>query len=119
MRIPKLKYFYLALTETEYAAFVESRVVPVDASTTIDIITGEIRGVTVRYLSDTATACDEEYRHRMRYSKPLYILRIPADAIDRTGLEIAVSQFRSWQYRQPIHCEHCGVERFEIAPQPS
>jgi len=119
MRIPKLKYFYLALTEPEYRSFENSRVIPVDASATIDIVTGEIRGVTVRYLSDTAATCDEEYRHRMRYTRPLYVLRIPADSIDRTGLEIAVSQFRSWQYRQPIRCEHCGVERFEIAPQPS
>jgi hypothetical protein len=119
MRIPKLKYFYLALTQSEYDAFEKTRVVVVDSATTIDIITGEIRGVTVRYLSDTARACDDEYRHRMRYTKPLYILRIPADHIDRTRLEISVSQFRSWLYRQPIQCEHCGVERFEIAPQPS
>ena len=119
MRIPKLKYFYVALTESEYHAFEKTRVVPVDASTTIDIFTGEVRGITVRYLSDTATACDDEYRHRIKYWLPLYILRIPADAIDRNRLEISVSQFRSWLYRQPIHCEHCGVERFEIEHQPS
>ena len=119
MRIPKLKYFYLALTEPEYRSFENSRVVPVDASTTIDIITGEIRGVTVRYLSDTAAGCDEEYRVRTRYWLPLYVLRIPADSIDRTALEVSVSQFRTWLYRQSIHCEHCGVERFEIEHQPS
>jgi len=119
MRIPKLKYFYLALTEPEYRSFENSRVIPVDASTTIDIVTGEIRGVTVRYLSDTAAGCDEEYRHRTRYWRPLYVLRIPADSIDRTRLEVSVSQFRTWLYRQSIHCEHCGVERFEIEHQPS
>jgi len=119
MRIPKLKYFYLALTEPEYAAFAESRVITVDSATTIDMITGEIRGVTVRYLSDTAATCDEEYRVRNRYWRPLYVLRIPANSIDRTRLEVSVSQFRSWLYRQSIHCEHCGVERFEIEHQPS
>ena len=119
MRIPKLKYFYLALTEPEYDVFQTSRVVPVDAVTTIDIMTNEVRGVTVRYLSDTAEAADEEYRMRTRYWKPLYILRIPADDIDRSRLEISVSQFRSWLYRLPISCEHCGVERFEIEHQPS
>ena len=119
MRIPKLKYFYLALTEPEYEAFALSRVVPVDEKTSINIVTGEIRGVTVRYLSDTAAGCDEEYRTRTRYWRPLYVLRIPADSIDRTRLEVSVSQFRSWLYRQPIHCAHCGVERFEIEHQPS
>lgn len=119
MRVPKLKYFYLALTEPEYRSFEQTRVIPVDSATTIDIVTGEVRGVTVRYLSDTATACDDEYRHRVRYWLPLYVLRIPADSIDRSRLEISISQFRSWLYRQPISCEHCGVERFEIEHQPS
>jgi hypothetical protein len=119
MKTPKLKYFYLALTESEYELFQATRVVAVDASTRINMITGEITGVTVRYLAHTANAADSEYRHRMRYTQPLYILRIPRECIDRTGLEISASQFRSWLYRQSIHCEHCGVERFELAPEPS
>jgi hypothetical protein len=64
-------------------------------------------------LADSTKEIDEHFRRAHNWTKPVYVLRIPADAIDRKYLKRAGDHL--YEYKNSLIIEHCGVERFELA----
>jgi hypothetical protein len=112
MKLPKLKYYYLAMTSDAYIDFATRRVVEVDAAYRIDLLTGSITGTTRLVLCAGAEQADTEFRRsHNNYTQPVYVLRIPYTLIDRKYLTvIAPNQFG---YTRTLNIDHCGVERIE------
>jgi hypothetical protein len=113
MRLPKLKYYYYAMSSDAYIDFAVKRKLTVDATLSIDVLTGKITGTTILVLADSTTAVDEHFRAAHAWTKPVYVLRIPADLIDRKYLKRATEHL--YEYKNSLTIEHCGVERFELA----
>ena len=116
MKLPKLKYYYHALSLSEYSSFEVSRHIAVDRQVTIDVMTGQMTGRTHVILTGAAVSCDQEYRDRTRTWEAVMVLRIPAELIDRTLLTPVPSQILVYEYSQSLDIPHCGVERIELAP---
>jgi len=113
MKKPKLKYYCHALTPDQYSAFEKSRKLTVDATVTIDPTTGQTQGRLMLLLCAGVAHCDTVFRQQFKYEGPLYILRIPADLVDRTKL---TDDPRSgvYQYKHGLTIQHCGVEMIEL-----
>jgi hypothetical protein len=114
MKIPKIKYWCTALTPDQYREFEATRCLAVDARITIDISTGVASGRTCVPLTATVTGADQLVRDRIHWTQPLYVLRIPADLLDRRHIHPAGHQI--WEYRATLHLPHCGVEQVALAP---
>lgn len=115
MKLPKLKYYYYAMTSDAYIDFATRRVLEVDATLKIDLLTGAVTGTTQLILSPGTMVADQDFRARHNnYTQPVYVLRIPAALIDRHRVvQIAPNQFA---YTQTLRIDHCGVERIEYDP---
>ena len=113
MKLPKLKYYYYAMTSDAYIDFVTTRQLNVDATLTINVMTGVVTGTTILVLADSTTEIDEHFRRAHKWVKPVYVLRIPADLIDRKHLKRAGDHL--YEYKKSLTILHCGVERFELA----
>jgi hypothetical protein len=99
MKIPKLKYYYLALNATDYELFESTR---------------QVRPNPLLYLYARPTVADTRYRQLKRqYSGSVYVLRIPAALIPRRRLVPAPDAQGMWILDTAIAIEHCAVERFD------
>ena len=119
MKIPKLKFFYYALNETDYGEFERTRTVRPNSKTTLNPATGQISASQpFLYFYSTASIADTRYRqlnHHLHY--PVFVLRIPREYVLRTNLTSAPDPRGMWIYSEPILLPHCGVERFELEPE--
>ena len=112
MKIPKLKYYSVALNAEEYRLFESSRELRVWPTTVIDTDTGQIYGRTQLLLSASAAEADTQFRITNQYRGSVYVLRIPRECVDRSLLKPAGSN--CWYYGRTIRVEHCGVDRFDL-----
>ena len=111
MKIPKLKYFYLAMPEDQYAQFEQSRRVEV-TPVTFDVLSGTMTGRPYLTLCATAGQADDLVRQHYRHHGAVYVLRISNRHIDRKNLEAISDQ--SWRYNQTLSIAHCGVYRYDL-----
>ena len=117
MKIPKLKYYYLAMSETDYREFEQTRRIEPVRKTTLNPATGRLSTALLYLYSRPATA-DTRYRQLNNYGHwPVYVLRIPREYIRRESLESAPDPAGMWIYSDAIVLPHCGVERFELDPE--
>ena len=115
MKLPKLKYYYLAMTSDSYIDFATTRTVEVAAAYSIDLLTGSITGVTRLILCASVPDADSQFRREHdNYTRPVYVLRIPHSLIDRKHLAPVGSN--QWSYTRTLLIDHCGVERVEYDP---
>jgi hypothetical protein len=119
MRIPKLKYYYYALNETDYQEFERTRRVVPNSKTTLNLATGTMTTTEpFLYFYARPAVADTRYRQLNRYQHhPVWVLRIPADLVNRGRLTPAPDPEGMWIYSDPISIPHCAVERFELAPE--
>lgn len=113
MKLPKLKYYYVALTVDQYREFETSRRLEVEPAE-IDVVTGRIRGRVAWIMCSRPSLADSVHRALHSWRQPLYVLRIAAGDIDRSALRATESD-QVFEYTQTLTLPHCGVERFEIA----
>lgn len=115
--MPKLKNYFYAMTSDAYIDFACTRQLEVNPTLTINVATGEVTGRTVLHLCASTPGADTHFRAIVQpgYIKPVYVLRIPGNLIDRKLLTPVGEN--AWEYRGSLHIEHCGVERIELAPQ--
>jgi len=113
MKIPKLKRYYAALTPEQYQEFETSRQIVVSPAVSIDLATGQISGRTSITLHAQPDACDTAFRTTFHYSGRVYVLRVPAEQVQRDQLQWAADS-DSGQYRQTLHLDHCGVMAFDL-----
>lgn len=113
MKTPKLKNYYLALAPDGYAEFEKTRTLPI-TGVKLDVVTGTATGREHWFLSATPNLADELIRETFRYGGPLYVLRIPADCVDRSLLKLSPNQTQIWQYGQTIEVPHCAVYKYDM-----
>jgi len=113
MKLPKLKYYYYAMTSDAYIDFATTRRLEVNPTLNIDLLTGAVTGRTILVLADSTKEIDDHFRRAHNWLKPVYVLRIPAGLIDRKYLKRASDHL--YEYKASLTIEHCGVERFELA----
>jgi hypothetical protein len=113
MRLPKLKYYYYAMSSDAYIDFAVKRRLEVSATLSIDVLTGVVTGTTMLVLADSTQEIDDHFRRAHNWVKPVYVLRISAELIDRKHLKRANDHL--YEYKKSLTIEHCGVERFELA----
>lgn len=111
MKLPKLKYYYLALNPDQYREFEQSRRVEI-TPTVIDVVSGTVSGRPQVYLASTASLADDLVREHYRYHGVTWVLRIPRDAVDR-GRLVPVTR-EVYSYDRTLELPHCGVYRFEL-----
>ena len=113
MRLPKLKYYYYGMSSDAYIDFVTTRQLEVDATLNINVLTGQVTGRTMLVLADSTTEIDEHFRRAHNWVRPVYVLRIPGNLIDRKYLHRVTDHL--YEYKSSLRIEHCGVERLELA----
>jgi hypothetical protein len=114
MKLPKLKYYYYAMTPAAYAAFETSRELMVSPRLSIDIVTGQVSGTTILVMADTGTEIEQHFRRaHPAWSDSVMVLRIPADLVSRNYVKRVHEHL--YEYSRSIIIEHCGVERFDPA----
>ncbi len=113
MKQPKLKAYHTALTAAEYQAFEQSRSIEVSRQVTINPLTGAVSGRRYIYLAATAETADTEFRQRTGYQHSVWVLRVPAAAVDRSEL-VATAHDQVWVSSHSLHLPHCGVLRFDL-----
>jgi hypothetical protein len=113
MKLPKLKYYYYAMSSDAYIDFATTRRLNVDATLTINVATGVVTGVTILVLADSTTEIDNHFRRAHNWTQPVYVLRIPSHLVDRKYLKRVNEHL--YEYKNSLTIEHCGVERFELA----
>ena len=87
MKLPKLKYYYYAMTSDAYIDFATRRVLDVDPAVKIDLLTGAVTGRTQLHLCATANIADSHFRlQHNNYAAPVYVLRIAREYVDRGSL---------------------------------
>jgi len=115
MKIPKLKYYYYAMTSDAYIDFATTRKLDVEPAVKIDLLTGAITGRTHLNLCSSALIADADFRlQHNNYTQPVYVLRIAREHVNRSRLEPITEQV--WRYRSAMTIPHCGVERIEYDP---
>ena len=115
MKTPKLKNYYLAVPPDGYAEFERTRTLPI-TGIHINLTTGQTQGREHWFLAATPNLADELVRETFRYGGTVYVLRIPADCVDRSLLKLAPNQTQIWQYPQTITVPHCAVYRYDMKP---
>jgi hypothetical protein len=113
MKLPKLKYYYYAMTPAAYAVFEASRQLVVSPELTIDIVTGTVSGTTILVLADTGTEIDQHFRRAHSWTGSVMVLRIPRDLVSRNHLKRVHDHL--YEYKDSLTIQHCGVERFDPA----
>lgn len=112
MKIPKLKYYYFAMSPEEYSDFETNRTILVDVSAVIDTATGQIRNRQRLMLLATAAEADTQFRLATESLGSVYVLRIPRESVDRSRLDPVGTM--AWYYDRSITVSHCGVDRFDL-----
>lgn len=113
MKIPKLKRYYAALSPEQYKEFETSRQIVVSPAVSIDLSTGQITGRTHIMLHAQPDACDTGFRTQFHYSGRVYVLRVPAEQVNRLQL-LPAADPDTWQYKQTLTIDHCGVMAFDL-----
>lgn len=83
MKLPKLKYYYYAMSSDAYIDFATSRRLEVNPTLNIDVLTGTVTGRTILVLGDSTKEIDDHFRRAHNWPKPVYVLRIPRELVDR------------------------------------
>jgi len=117
MKQPKLKAYYTAMSATEYHDFEQSRRIEVSSRVTINPLTGAVSGRRYIYLAATPELADTDYRVRTQRTDSVWVLRVPADLINRSQLTAQGEQV--WVFSNTLHLPHCGVIRFDLAKDPT
>ena len=116
MKIPKLKYYYMAMSETDYQEFEKTRRIEPLRRTTLNPATGQMT-TPFMYLYSRPSTADTRYRQLNNYAHyPVYVLRIPREYVRRESLTPAPDPAGMWIYHDAILLPFCGVERFELDP---
>ena len=118
MRQPKLKAYYTALNASEYKEFERTRHLEISRTVSINPLTGAVSGRRYIYLAADADTADTEYRQRTGNQLSVWVLRVPADLIDRSQLESTPAP-HVWTSSLTLHLPHCGVLRFDLAEYPA
>ena len=113
MRQPKLKAYYTALNAREYQEFETTRQLEISRTVSINPLTGAVSGRRYIHLAATAELADTEFRQRTGYQHSVWVLRVPANAVDRTKLEPTATD-QVWVSSNTLHLPHCGVIRFDL-----
>jgi len=114
MKIPKLKYYYYAMSESDYREFEQTRTIQPRRMTTMNPQTGVMTTPFLYFYSRPATA-DTRYRQINHYQHyPVYVVRIPREYVRRESLVSAPDPAGMWIYDDTILLPFCGVERFEL-----
>jgi len=120
MKMPKLKYYYLALGPQDYEKFVESRRIECSSRTSMDITTGKLLpGQTFVLLYPGSDLAHRRYRQLQRdYDHTVYVLRIPRALVPGQLTPVAEDPDQAWICRHSLQIDHCGVESWavELAP---
>ena len=96
----------------EYSDFQGNRTILVMPTTVIDIETGRVFARTQLLLAGSVPDADTQFRLANKYSGRAYVLRIPAECVDRSQLESAGDN--CWHYRRSITVAHCGIEQIDL-----
>jgi hypothetical protein len=112
MKIPRLKNYFVAVPPDLYPEFESTRVLPVTPMT-VDIVSGTVRGRPHWYLAAQPDLADNIVREQYRYGGVVYILRVPADCVDRNQLRALEGSDQVWQYNHAITIPHCAVYTYE------
>jgi hypothetical protein len=113
MKQPKLKAYYTALNAREYQDFERTRQLEISRSVSINPLTGAVSGRRYIHLAATAELADTEFRQRTGNQLSVWVLRVPADAVNRSQLApTPVDQV--WVGSHSLHLPHCGVMRFDL-----
>lgn len=115
MKLPKLKYYYYAMSSDAYIDFAVKRTLEVSATISIDLATGTVTGTTQLCLGDSTTVIDDHFRQTHHWTKPVYVLRIPRELINKKSLKKIADHL--YEYRATLNIPHCGVERLELEQQ--
>ena len=110
-RKPKLKNYFVAISPDEYREFETSRTLRIRPAS-IDIMTGKVTGRPVLYLAARPDIVDNIVREQYRYNGNVYILRVPADCVDRDRLMPVEGGTETWQYDQDLVIPHCAVYQY-------
>jgi hypothetical protein len=113
MKLPRLKHYYLALNESDYAEFAHSREIAV-TPVTIDPVTGEIRGRPSLTLYSQGRLADQAVRDHYQHQGSVWVLRIPAHCVPRAQLQRLASEV--YTVNCSLTVPHCGVERWDLGP---
>jgi len=116
MKVPKLKYWNLAMAAGNYRDFEATRRIDIVDQITVNIETGALSGQQQVYLAETVTAADDYYRWQFKTAEDLYVLRIPREYILREHLR-KIDAPGMWEYRNSLLIPHCGVERVSVKPE--
>jgi len=116
MKVPKLKYWNLAMAAGNYRDFETTRRIDVVDQVTVDITTGALSGQQQVYLAETVNTADDYYRWKFKTAEDLYVLRIPREYILREHLRKTGTP-GIWEYRRSLLIPHCGVERVSVKPE--
>jgi len=118
MKIPKLKFFYHALNESDYEEFCRTRTIQARTQATMNLATGIITNTTrLMYFYSSAGVADTRYRQVNHYQHhPVWVLRVPRECMTTSRLISAPDPRGMWISEDPITVPHCAVERFELAP---
>ena len=120
MKLPKLKNFYLALLDRDYKEFVTTRCVTVGGAVTMNPVTGEITQPRQWHLlSASAALADTRLRQLTQHEGTVWVLRIPRELVPREHLKPVPNDANMWLCTQSFAVPHCGVEQFELAPEPA
>ena len=119
MRIPKLKNFYLALLAKDYQEFTTTRCVAVGGAVTVNPVTGVVTQPRQWHLlSASAALADTRIRQLTQHEGTVWVLRIPRELVPREHLKPVPDDRNMWLCTQSFVVPHCGVEQFELAPEP-
>jgi hypothetical protein len=113
MKQPKLKAYYTALSAAEYHEFEHSRRIEVSQRVNINPLTGAVSGRRYIHLAATPELADTDYRARTQRRDSVWVVRVPAAAVDRSQLTAQGEQV--WVSSHSLHLPHCGVLRFDLA----
>jgi hypothetical protein len=113
MKQPKLKAYYTALNAREYQEFERTRQLEISRSVSINPLTGAVTGRRYIHLAATAELADTEYRQRTGNQLSVWVLRVPADQVDRSQLAPTAAE-QVWVSSHSLHLPHCGVMRFDL-----
>jgi len=78
----------------------------------IDVETGRIFARTQLLLAGSVPDADTAFRTGSDYLGTVYVLRIPAECVDRSKLTAAGTN--TWYYPRSITVAHCGVEQIAL-----
>ena len=111
MKLPKLKYYYYACNETEYAEFERTRRIET-SPLEFDMATGGMSGRPYLTLCATAGLADDLVRQHYRHDGAVFVLRIPRELVDRRCLKPRDADV--YHYSASLEIDHCGVYRYDL-----